>query len=79
MNFLKPKTMTMTEKYAGEVNKSYEVLQAEEASQDENEVNVKWKHLRQSLAESVSEVIPKRVKRKSKDWITDEILGLMDE
>ncbi|KAI5751342.1 hypothetical protein M8J77_006574 [Diaphorina citri] len=43
-----------------------------------NDVNTKWKHIQSSiLAESKNELKPERVKKK--EWITDDILDLMEE
>ena len=44
---------------------------------DENSVEQKWKRLRDSIKHGLN-VLPKKQKQKNKDWMTDDILKMME-
>ena len=71
------KTENIRQQYAIEVKNRYEVLNIEEVQQTEEEgIETKWNNFKESINEA-TKIIPKKDKKKDKDWMNEEIKELM--
>ena len=69
------------QKFSLEVRNRFETLMNEEPVQ-EDEIDVverEWKCLKSSIIAAEEHTIPKKVRRKDNEWMTQEILDLMDD
>ena len=65
---------SLQEKYRVAVSNKYAVL-TEESDQVEEE----WKTFKEVLLSTAEEIIPRKVKKKKQQWMTEEILQLMEK
>ena len=67
--------------YAVEVKNRYNILRNEEMEQlpEESEIEQEWRCIKQSIKQAAEEVLPPRKNKKSKEWMTEEILDMMEE
>ena len=77
LNMLKKEDIR--KRYAVEVKNRFEALNIEEAQQTEEEIiERKWSSFKESINEA-TKVVPKKDKKKDKDWMTEEIKDLMKQ
>ena len=70
----------MKKKYSVEVMNKFEALLQEVTNQDLSEGEMMGRHCgrrEQSTKQAVTEVVPKKERRKHQEWITNEILHMM--
>ena len=78
MSVLKKNT-ELREKYQIEVRNRYEALEEEDLDGEENEIDKRWRMLETALVETAEKLVPAIEKKKKQKWMTDEILGMMEE
>ena len=82
MNLLKEETHK--DKYKVEVQNIYERLCIGEIEKQphsgsfNNQYDIKWTTVKQSIISSLNAVLPRKANRKKQKWITDHILNLME-
>ena len=69
-------------RYSAYVSNRYQELMQEETEQCESvkeEIDKEWKCLKLSMEEAMKEVVPRTERQRKQDWMTDDILDLMDD
>ena len=69
----------LKERYRIEVENRYEILNNEEPTDREEELDKDWKRLQKAYNETAKQVVPKRERRQRRRWMTEEILDKMEE
>ena len=60
------------------IQNRFSVLDIEDVEQNE-EIDRMWMELKEGVKSAIEAAVPKQKRRKKNEWITEEILGLMDE
>ena len=63
-------------RYQNEVKSKYETLLD---SHVDNSVEAEWNIMKTSMVEALEEIVPIRARQAIQPWMTEEILGMMDE
>ena len=69
-------------RFSVEVKNQFDVLMTEDIPQVEDdtlEIEREWECLKNGIKEAERKVLPKKSKKKDKEWMTNEILDLMEE